>query len=141
MENAVAQRCKHGLPEASCGVCGRPRLDAGYATDSAGGDVKNESSFHADMVEIYRKTGEQFGYWPTRYLQMVRKRGGVATAKKLLEARDVSDGFMRLVRERRLDLSVEYLVLKPRYASLFTDKERALARDRLSAYGIDVPPG
>ena len=89
------------------------------------------------MVHIFRKTGEEFGYWPHRYLRMVRRLGGVDTAKRLLAENDVSDGFMRLVEERRLDLSVEHLVLRPQFAALFTDYERGVARERLRRYGFD----
>jgi hypothetical protein len=49
----------------------------------------------------------------------------------------VSEGFLRLVQARRLDLSVEYFVLKPRYAQLFTPEERKIARNRLATYGFD----
>lgn len=93
--------------------------------------------FDAEMVDIYRRTGEAFEYWPNYFLRMVRKEGGVAAARKLLGDGKVSEGFLRLVRARRLDLSVEYFVLKPRYATLFTPEERKVARNRLATYGFD----
>ena len=68
---------------------------------------------------------------------MVRNQGGVVAARKLLADHKVSEGFLRLVKARRLDLSVEYFVLKPRYAPLFTQEERKVARDRLATYGFD----
>ena len=68
---------------------------------------------------------------------MVRNEGGVPAARKLLGDGRVSEGFLRLVKARRLDLSVEYFVLKPRYAALFTPEERKIARDRLATYGFD----
>jgi hypothetical protein len=36
----------------------------------------------------------------------------------------------------RLDLSVEYAVLDPRFDSLFKDEERDFARRRLAAVGV-----
>ena len=90
-----------------------------------------------EMVDIYRRTGEAFDYWPNYFLRMVRNQGGVVAARKLLADRKVSEGYLRLVKARRLDLSVEYLVLKPRYAQLFTPEERKVARDRLATYGFD----
>lgn len=93
--------------------------------------------FDAEMVDIYRRTGEAFDYWPNYFLRMVRNEGGVVAARKLLGDGKVSEGFLRLVKARRLDLSVEYFVLKPRYASLFTPAERKVARDRLATYGFD----
>lgn len=93
--------------------------------------------FDGEMVDIYRRTGEAFDYWPNYFLRMVRNEGGVAAARKLLGDGKVSEGFLRLVKARRLDLSVEYFVLKPRYAALFTPEERKIARDRLATYGFD----
>jgi hypothetical protein len=96
-----------------------------------------EKRLDGEMVDIYRRTGEAFNYWPNYFLRMVRNEGGVAAARKLLADRQVSEGFLRLVKARRLDLSVEYFVLKPRYASLFTPDERKTARERLQTYGFD----
>jgi hypothetical protein len=101
--------------------------------------AKSAAKFDAEMVDIYRKTGEAFGYWPNYFLRMVRNEGGVATAKRLLADRQVSAGFRKLVKARRLDLSVEYHVLRPRYAPLFTREERTVARERLELYGFEVP--
>jgi hypothetical protein len=100
-------------------------------------DAAVVARFDGDMVDIYRRTGEAFDYWPNYFLRMVRKDGGVAAARKLLGDGKVSEGFLRLVKARRLDLSVEYFVLKPRYAALFTPEERKIARDRLATYGFD----
>lgn len=97
------------------------------------------AKFDDEMVDIYRRTGEAFGYWPNYFLRMVRKEGGVAAARKLLADRKTSEGFRKLVKARRLDLSVEYHVLRPRYAPLFTREERAVARERLETYGVELP--
>jgi hypothetical protein len=93
--------------------------------------------FDGEMVDIYRRTGQAFDYWPNYFLRMVRSDGGVAAARKLLGDGRVSEGFLRLVRAHRLDLSVEYFVLKPRYAQLFTPEERKIARNRLATYGFE----
>jgi hypothetical protein len=37
-----------------------------------------------------------------------------------------------------LGYSVEAVVLKPKYRSLFTEPEREVARDRLERHGFDV---
>ena len=62
-------------------------------------------------------------------------RGGLATARYLLHASGVSEGFTALWERRRLDLTVEAVVLQERFASLFSDEERKIARDRLAEYG------
>mgnify|MGYP000663312267 CR=1 FL=1 len=102
-----------------------------------GPDPAVVARFDGEMVDIYRRTGEAFDYWPNYFLRMVRNEGGIAAARKLLGDKKVSEGFLRLVRARRLDLSVECFVIKPRYAVLFTLEERKAARDRLATYGFD----
>ena len=48
-------------------------------------DLKSvELGFDAAMMEIYERAGREVGYWATRYLQMLRKLGGLDTARQLL---------------------------------------------------------
>ena len=95
-----------------------------------------EKEFHQAMVQIYHKAKEECGYNATRFLQMVANDGGLKAAKKLLATPYPSDGFAELWRKHRLDLSMENLVLNPKYRSLFTDQEIEIARERLYAYGF-----
>ena len=91
--------------------------------------------FHQEMLNIYRSAKIECGYNATRFLQMVANDGGLTTAHKLLATPQPSDGFVTLWQNQRLDLTVEALILKPEYASLFTHEERIIARERLEAYG------
>lgn len=47
----------------------------------------------------------------------------------------MSDGFVRLWENQRLDLTVERLASDERFAHLFTEQERATARQRLDDFG------
>ena len=86
--------------------------------------------FHQRMLEIYDEAAK-FGYYPTRFRQMVEEKGGLETAEYLLGLNTVSDGFTRLWEEGRLDLSVEALVLQDEWQVLFTPEELDIARQRL----------
>ena len=97
-----------------------------------------EIEFHNDMIDIYRKAKEECGYNATRFLQMVSNEGGLKTARKLLATAEPSDGFTELWRNHRLDLTMENLVLKPKYLSLFTAQEIEIARERLASYGFSI---
>ena len=55
-------------------------------------------------------------------------------AKQLIAKEGGTYGFEVLWENKRLDLSVEALVLKPEYEALFTDEERILCRNRLEKY-------
>jgi hypothetical protein len=94
-----------------------------------------ERDFHRAMIDVYTRAKKEAGYTATRFIQMVSTEGGLATAKRLIHASDVSDGFTELWKRNRLDLAVENYVLDPRFSDLFSDEERAIARDRLEAYG------
>lgn len=102
------------------------------------GDVKD--LFHKEMQRIYTEAST-FGYYPTRFLVMLAERGGVATAKALLNSSTVSDGFTRLYMEGRLDLSVEAVALDPRWSALFTADELATAQRRLDSANYKPPTG
>jgi hypothetical protein len=109
-----------------------------------------ELRFHEDMLAIFTLAGEATrkrapdgstirGYWASYFLRGVRNHGGPAYAHQLLRAEGTSDGFQRLTDEHRLDLTVEALVLKPDYASLFSDEERTIAAHRLARAGYQPP--
>ena len=93
-----------------------------------------ESEFDAAMMAIYRHAKTEARYTATRFLQMLTEHRGLRTAQILLEATNVSDGYSALWERGRLDLTVEALVLQPRWNELFTDEDRAIARDRLREY-------
>ena len=91
-----------------------------------------EKRFEEDMVEkVYRTTGRETGYWAGYFLRSVKRDGGIAAAKRLLQKPGVSKGLAKLVAMNRLDLAMETLVITPEYQALFTDAERAVATKRL----------
>lgn len=94
-----------------------------------------EERFHCAMIEIYEAEKRETGVNAAYFLRMISDHGGVEAARRLLDKDTPSEGFTRLWEFNRLDLTVEALVLKPKFASLFSDKEMAIARDRLNQYG------
>ena len=93
-----------------------------------------QDQFHDEMLILYRDAAQVITP-PTRFLQMVDSQGGVATARQLLAATDISDGFSRLWEAGRLDLTVEAVVLRDRWRPLFTPGELEIARRRLADVG------
>ena len=87
------------------------------------------------MVGIYQTSKRELGYNATRFLQMIMDQGGLAAARQLLWSDTPSDGFTTLWEHRRLDLSVEALVLLKEFAPLFSSDDHAQARARLQSYG------
>lgn len=99
---------------------------------------ETERSFHDAMIDVYVRAKRECGYNATRFLQMVTQSGGLATAHKLLAPNEVQYGFTELWEHKRLDLTVESLVLQDRWRGFFTKDELAVARLRLRAHGEPV---
>lgn len=95
-----------------------------------------EKQFHKDMIGIYEKAKNDCGYIATRFIQMVAEKGGLNTAKELISKEEDTYGFERLYELKRLDLSVEALVLDDKYRNLFTDIEKKKCKERLKKYGF-----
>ena len=98
-------------------------------TGSAGAE------FDKAMRMIYHRAKTEANYQATYFLSMLAEYGSLATARKLLSAPAVSDGFAALWERGRLDLTVEALVIQPQFAELFTPAEIEVARHRLEQFG------
>ena len=99
-----------------------------------------EQAFNGAMLSLYTRAKAEAEYNATRFLAMLSDLGGLDTARTLLHAKNVSDGYTALWERSRLDLTVEALVLDPQWKVLFTDQEIDIARKRLLQYGYDAIP-
>lgn len=97
-----------------------------------------EDQFHEAMIDVYQNALRDCTQRAAYFLQMVGRQGGVETAKKLLQSNDIEHGSTALWKCGRLDLMFEYLVLEPKYAGLFTDEEKEMARNRLKEHGYSL---
>jgi len=95
-----------------------------------------ENLFHQEMINIYARGLKECGYRASRFLVMVNETGGLQAAKTLINAPGVSDGFAALWERGRPDLTVEAIILDPKWKELFTGHELDIARGRLSKVGL-----
>ena len=94
-----------------------------------------EAEFHSAMEDIYRRAYEEAGYRATAFKGMVADLGGPEAARRLINTRNVSDGYTALWERRRLDLTVEATVVETqRFHVLFTKEEIEICRQRLEEY-------
>jgi len=94
-----------------------------------------ELQFHEAMLDIYRRAKSEAKYNAIRFLQMVTDHGGVRTARILINSANVSEGYTALWERKRLDLTVEAMILdNEKYHSMFTEDELAICRKRLNQY-------
>src|SRR3954452_13564185 len=99
--------------------------------------IEDKKKLMAELLHIAEETRDfNPPYIPSRYLQDVANSDPAELIYKYTLAKDVTDGFERLWRERRLDLAVENVAWK--YRPLFPASVGRAARERLAAAGFDV---
>ena len=88
------------------------------------------------FLDGYQRAGEEVGYWGHRFRQSVLKNGALATAKHMLKPRNEQQraGLDALLNAGRPDLTVEAIILEPRFARLFTRDELQVAKNRLGRF-------
>ena len=101
------------------------------------GHIDIARPFARAMRDVYERSKREAGYPATYFLRMLSELGSLETANRLLHSPRPSEGFTALWERGRLDLTVENVVLRPEFASLFTDEDRNIARRRLADYGYE----
>ena len=91
--------------------------------------------FEERISKLIRDSINECRYTPHYFMRMRTKYGGVEATKRLLHRPDDPSGFVRLWELRRLDLSLEKVVLEPEWRNLFTDEELKVAQRRLDECG------
>ena len=100
-----------------------------------------EEQFTQAMFDIYRKAKVEAKYNATIFLQMVSDRGGLDTARYLINQTHPSDGYTHLYERGRIDLTVEAMIADDaKWHPLFTQDELNKARRRLLEYGYTPRP-
>ncbi len=87
-----------------------------------------------DALREATKECQRLRYNPTLMTQMIAESGPLGACQRLLDKREVSEGFTGLWELKRLDLTVEAIALRPKFAPAFhppatRDRPRT-ARDR-----------
>ncbi|MEO5493126.1 MAG: hypothetical protein ABIR08_03770 [Sphingomonas sp.] len=95
-----------------------------------------EAQFDLAMMEIYVRAKAEANYPASIFHRMLSEHGGLLTAKTLINANKVSDGYTALWERGRLDLTVEAVVTDDqKWWPLFDELELDTARKRLTQYG------
>ena len=94
--------------------------------------------FHEQMLGVYERALDECKYPATRFLRLVSEQGGFEAARTLLTKEVLSYGFEKLWECRRLDLTMEVLVLHEPWRQLFSNEELETARRRLADLGYEV---
>jgi hypothetical protein len=95
-----------------------------------------ERRFHHAMLSLYEVWRDACGYRAIYFGRMVRNRGGLEAARRLLKKAGVSQGFQALHKLGKLHLTMEAMIVESaEWRSLFTEAELQVARERLREHG------
>lgn len=92
------------------------------------------------LFDSYRRALTEASYRAPWFAEMLEERHGYDTAIYLVGSDAPSKGFSNLWDRKRLDLTVEALILLPAWSGLFSDELLAKAVKRLGDYGYKFPP-
>jgi len=93
------------------------------------------TAFDEEMFRIYQRAHSEANYNASRFLQMLHEHRGWETARILLHATNVSEGYTALWERGRLDLTVEAVIHEnPKWHPLFTPEDLAICAKRLKDY-------
>lgn len=90
-------------------------------------DLKKQ--FNEEVESLLQKTKEEISY-PAYFYKLSKRVGGHLEATKILIHKSTT-GFKSLVLKRRLDLSVEKVVIKDKYKNLFTEHDIKICKEKL----------
>jgi hypothetical protein len=95
----------------------------------------NTSPLEREFSERLRASilqSHDLGYYPNRFEQMLNEQGALALSRKLVKSGELQDGLKDLAKLGREDLSMESIILEPKFKSLFSVAELQAAEWRLS---------
>lgn len=96
----------------------------------------------AELRDRYIATYKEcktFKYFPTAFLNMVTSNEDIVeVTRRLIHKEGGTDGFATLFMNKRMDLSVEKIILEPKYRALFSQDDLRAAYDRLREYQYEA---
>ena len=91
-------------------------------------------SLRERYIETYKEC-KKFKYFPRAFLDMVVSGEDIIdVTRRLIYKEGGTSGFSTLFACKRMDLSVERIILEPQYRVLFTTEDLRAAYDRLAQY-------
>lgn len=98
---------------------------------------EQEAKFEDILRGKAARAKSELRYPATKFLSLLEKQGAFATARKLI-ARSPTEGFTELLLKKRLDLSIEAVVIEPEWRGFFDEKLVSKAERLLSESGYEI---
>lgn len=94
-----------------------------------------ELDFHKAMLNVYEAIYDRCGYRARKFKWLICKSGGLRAARILLSTDRMTEGLVQLYAAGSLDVSMEVMILNPKWNPLFNERERNMAKSRLRKLG------
>jgi hypothetical protein len=88
------------------------------------------------MHLVYTRAKQEYHYDAKVFKALLTQNSGLTVAQNLLKADAPQYGLLRLKELRALHISLENVVLNPKYSDLFLTREKEIARQRLADFGF-----
>jgi hypothetical protein len=97
-----------------------------------------EQEFDTRMQELHQAGKREARYSAPLFAELLTGHGGVETARRFIHSPDFARGFTALWERKRLDLTVEAVIVhEAQWQPLFTPEDLEICRQRLKQYGYD----
>ena len=98
-----------------------------------------EDEFNERMHELYRAGKRDAKFGAPLFADLLKEHHGLETARRFIHSPDYAAGFTKLWERKRLDLTVEAVIVsEPKWHPLFTAEEVEICRKRLRDYGYSA---
>ena len=103
-----------------------------------------QNKFNSEVIDSLTemkklKQAKTLNYTPTRFITMLhREKGNAFKIAQRLVTKDVTIGLQELYKNKRLDLSLEAIILKPEYQELFSPEIINTCKRKLKQLGYKV---
>jgi hypothetical protein len=131
LNNSIASFCSDLLAGVEWPDQESPAVEPAALDEDTAGRV-----FTDELVHSVRRLAREFGYHPTRFMQVVGDVGAVNAARRFAADETVHEGLWRLKELGAAHESVEHMVLDPRFRALFSVEVRRVAYAKLQSLGV-----
>ncbi len=90
--------------------------------------------FENEMKDLYHRRLKEMRYNAGYLRSLIAQYGGLDAARRIIAIEEPSEGLTKLALAEHLELSVQWLMLEPHYASLFIADELRTAWDQLNEW-------
>jgi hypothetical protein len=98
-----------------------------------------DDEFDQRMQEVHQAGKREGRYSAPLFAELLKSQGGLETAKRFIHSPEYAAGFTALWERKRLDLTVEAVILREaKWHPLFTAEEIEICRKRLKEYGYSA---